>query len=177
MDDEVTYYFNGYDVTEAWPTTPANLVDGSILTDAATSAPGDVELCNSNTCPGIYLGAITKVELRVFVGNISAANHITLRPVFPGGDGDDHTVVATPFVAEWLAWQDITSDTNAPSPWTWSDVQALDCDVVAPDASGANWTRVRKVEIRVTYFLPEAGLGGVTGVRGLIYLLEEQKEG
>ena len=47
---------------------------------------------------------------------------------------------------------DVTSDTNAPAPWTWTDVQNLDCDVIYKPHSASG--SVSKVEIRITYNQP-----------------------
>ena len=124
------------------------MVDGDEETVASTVDDGDVELCDTNTCPGTNLGKITKVELRAWGSVSDGGNVVYLRPVFVAGDGDNHNS-GIDMVEGWASWIDITSDTNAPSPWTWAAVQALDCDVeFSKNVSGAS---VSKVEIRVTY--------------------------
>ena len=50
-----------------------------------------------------------------------------------------------------ISWIDITSDTNAPGTWTWTDVSNLDLDVTAILPTGNGKLRVYKVEVRVTY--------------------------
>lgn len=144
----VKYYFNSYEVS-GW-TNPNNMLDGSTLTFADVEGT-DLQACDGNTCPGTNLGTITKVELR-FHGYASSivgeGTIIDLIPGFEGGAGDSHTEILTtsPF---WSAYFDITTDPNAPSPWTWADVQDLWCFV---NSGGDEVTYYcSKVEIRVTY--------------------------
>jgi len=150
--DTVTYYFNDYDAGgEEWETNPANMVDGDTGT-LANSSPEylDIELCNSNTCDGSGSGSITKVELRVYAKTNYFNNEtIVVRPVFSGGDGDDHTLTLYT-TAQWSSYVDITSDTNAPATWTWSGIQNLDCDIEYNPTNGSS-ANCYKVEIQVTY--------------------------
>jgi len=149
MASPVTYYFNDNHASELWETTPENMVDGTDASYAATTTDGQVHRLIGNNCPGTDLGTITKVELR-FYGYGDVDDQTILRPVFGGSvDGDNHVVVpgTTP---EWKAYQDITTDTNAPS-WTWAAVVALDCDVEMNDIAKGNTAHVGEVEIRVTY--------------------------
>ena len=146
---DLTYYFNGHSAS-AW-TDPNNFDDGLNLdTFASVSSDSDVHEFNSNTCPGTDLGTITKVELRVY-GYGDGNDQLELTPVFAGGDGDVHETVPVVSPGGWSAYIDITNDTNAPSPWTWAAVQALECDVVRDTVSKANAMYGSMVEIRVTY--------------------------
>lgn len=150
------YYFNAYDTSEAWAASPANMVDGSTSTYASTSSNGDTQLLTSNTCDGSDLGTITKVEIRVYgykSGGLTGT--IRLTPVFSGGNGNDHDYTATT-TATWSSWYDITADTNAPTTWTWTDVDNLDCRVTGIVAVGRTMYAA-KVEIQVTYSTAEAG--------------------
>ena len=146
--DTVTYYFDAYDSGgEEWEDNPEDMVDGDTGTEAETEFDGVVQLLTGNTCDGTNLGTITKVELRVHGYARDLFNcSIDLRPVFDGGDGDDHN---TSTVNNWSSYQDITSDTNAPETWSWTNVDDLDCDVVGNGASF--WAWAQKVEIQVTY--------------------------
>ncbi len=147
----VTYYFNAYDSGgEEWETTPANMVDGNTANFASTDNVGEVQLLTGNTCDGTDLGEISKVELRAFVNVPSIGRLISVKPVFPGGDGDASITFGT--FNGWTSYQDITSDTNAPGTWDWNDVQTLDCDI----SIGVGLTYASKVEIRVTYTPPIA---------------------
>lgn len=139
----VTYYFDGYDAAEAWAINPAKMVDGDISTYAQTNITA-TQSCNSNTCHGDILGVITKVELRMRIGTAV----VKLRPVFSGGDGDLHE---EPFWwnLHWTNWFDITTDTNAPTNWTWNDIDTLKCDIHAVYIFYS--PRCAKVEVRVTY--------------------------
>jgi len=163
----VTYYFNAYDSGgEEFETTPANMVDGSVTTDAQTSVNADVQLVDGNTCDGTDLGTITKVELRCYGTRVHASNNVDLRPVFSGSsDGDTHD--AGLFTEGWTSYVDITSDTNAPGTWAWSDVQNLDCDVIS--FVSTMWILIAQVDIQVTY--TEAGAPSVgSGGRRRIYI-------
>jgi len=145
-----TYYFDGYDVGECWGNNPAYMVDGDTTTSAGSTTVNDSQALTTNTCNGSKFGTITKVELRAAAGALGTGT-ITLRPVFASGDGDNHNITVT-LPTAWSAWQDITTDTNAPSPWDWDDINDgatsyLLCDVVAAEA----YDYCAKVEIRVTY--------------------------
>ena len=130
------------------------MVDNSTASGANSIAiPGEIELLTGNTCDGTDLGTITKVELRVYgiYKDAGTKHDVILRPIFGGGDGNDHPWTC-PVSAAWSSYIDITSDTNAPGAWTWSNVDALDCDVEADTADSATiW--IAKIEIRVTYQL------------------------
>ena len=150
----VKYYFNSYDVgVEEWATTPEKMVDNNIANYASSALVDDIELLDGNTCAGINLGTITKVEIRSYGYGANGTVQIRLIPVFTGGDGDIH--VTSNFVAPgWSNWIDITSDTNAPGTWNWTNVQNLDMDV---KCNGTGNAFCSKVEIQVTY---TAGGGG-----------------
>lgn len=161
MAETVTYYFDGYDEDgEEWSVNPDKMVDGVLDEYADTNNDGEVQLCNSNTCPATDLGTITKVEIRAYCGDDGPYDDLLrLRPVFAGGDGDNHDM-NPPEVPIWSAYVDITSDTNAPSPWTWAAVQALDLDVEYVIGTDEAHIDVSKIEIRVTYSPPAAPGGG-----------------
>ena len=154
--DTVTYYFNAYDSGgEEWANRPEKLVDG-LTTPGTNSAysdgPGDIELLTGNTCDGTNLGTITKVELRIYAVAIQeGGDYIRLRPVFGGGDGDNHNVGSLSYIGEWSSYFDITSDTNAPGTWSWANVKDLDCDVEDYQDGGITAAFAWKVEIQVTY--------------------------
>jgi hypothetical protein len=153
-----TYYLNRYNVLEAWATNPRNMVDGLITTFASSNICEDVELCNSNSCPGVNLGDISKVEIRAYTYRTGGLGSIILRPIFGGNyDGNNHgfTPPLGSSQATWSSWFDITNDDNSPTTWTWSDIQNLDCDVqIGAMASFPVPTMYcSKVEIRITYLL------------------------
>ena len=148
MAETVTYYFNSYDVGTAWSNNPAFMADGDEETIATTTTDTDEELLNANTCIGTDLGTITKVEIRAW-GSVSVgSSSVSLTPYFSDLAGDAHNS-GIDTEEGWNAWVDITSDTNAPVGWSWSDISNLDCLVIfSQDFSGAS---VAKVEIQVTY--------------------------
>jgi len=149
----VTYYFNAH--SDAWLTNPNNMDDGNTGTyaESATSDP-DLQTETANTCAGTNLGKITKVEIRAF---IACGENVTndrqdchLIPRFNGSNGDTHDLGDTPYNPSWQAYIDITSDTNAPATWGWSDVVTLD---VMLDTFGQRkgTAKCSRVDIRVTY--------------------------
>ncbi len=115
---------------------------------------------------GEPVGSILTVELRAYGYDEEMEGILYLRPVFDGSDeGSDHTF-GTTSTAQWSEYFDITKDTNAPSSWSWSDVENLDCTVESID--GTIWYCSR-VEVRVTYDRnPMSGIpyptNGATGV-------------
>lgn len=149
---EVVYYFNSYDVSEAWETQPEEMVDGTTFrSDAYTTIDEQIELLTGNTCTGADLGTITKVELRLNGSKEMGQTSIDLIPVFDSGDGDVHNNILLT-IKSWRPWVDITGDANAPVPWSWADVQNLNCDVRAQIDSGTVYCS--QVEIQVTYLPP-----------------------
>ncbi|GAJ00693.1 unnamed protein product, partial [marine sediment metagenome] len=147
MPDQ-TYYFNAY-VTPVW-TNPGNIVDGDIGTFGYTNAKKTAQLLTGNTCPGTDLGTITKVELRLF-GKGDGDDRIDITPVFTGGNGDTHQTTPVVSPGGWVAYVDITTDTNHPDWSLWSHIQDLDCIISSVAVGKGNALYCAKVEIRVTY--------------------------
>jgi len=156
----VTYYFNAHSAS-AWNNAP-QFNDNNLGSNAwIMGNGGNLHEFSTNTCPGNDLGDITKVELRVGGatwndGGGEENDDMMLRPVFSGAsNGDNHQIdmpVYDPEPMDWSAWTEITNDTNAPSPWTWSDVVNLDCDawhVIVP--SQTEYMLGAACQIRVTY--------------------------
>ena len=149
--NNVIYYFDAYDTGEAWPNTPANMVDGTNTTFANCGQGTHIQLLNNNTCPGTNLGTIEKVEIRCYGDDSDDVQEATyLRPVFNGTtDGNNYTMDISP--EKWSNWTDITNDPNAPSTWTWGNITNLDCDVEANNVGVAGNDYVGIVQIRVNY--------------------------
>jgi len=148
-----TYQFNDYDagVTE-WTTTPANMVDGSTATFASTTTDADVELLTANANSGTDLGTITKVEVQAYAyQSTDTTGSITLTPIFSGTNSGDGHSFNPGTSADWSTYADITSDTNAPSTWTWADVQNLDLNVTWNANAGSNTGYLAQANVRVTY--------------------------
>jgi len=150
--DQVSYYFNSYNTSEAWATHPESMVDGSISNYASTTSVGDVELCDGNNCSGADLGTISKVELRVCSYYTVYILDTFLRPVFGGTSDGDNIYYQTPYgPGRWSPWFDITNDPSAPQPWSWSDVKNLDCDVESSPGMPGFTLYCSGLEVRVTY--------------------------
>lgn len=154
MSKTVTYYFNDYDSGgEEWGTDPENMVDGDEDTGAIETFAGVVQLCTSNTCDGLNRGEISKVEIRVLWDNgiFGTTKTVLLRSVIGGTlDGDTWQMNWTGIGKSWSDYADITSGTNSPGTWSWSDIKNLDMDVELKDEPG-DPTDVYKIEVRVTY--------------------------
>jgi len=151
--EQVTYYFNSKSSGEEWASNPSKMVDGNTAFYASTTSNGDVELCNGNDCSGTDIGTISKVELRVYSYNSGDHRDTILRPVFGGStDGMEYRYMTGPS-GMWSQWFDITNDPNAPQSWTWSEVDNLDCDVIAENEPlrPPFTLYCSKVELRVTY--------------------------
>ncbi len=143
--------FSGYDPFEAWETNPWNMADCDQYTYASTTSDGDVQLLKDVVTTTSISDTITKVEIRAW-GYYSVLGNdadIILRPVFRLGDGDNH-VYDCDSMPGWSQWFDITTDTNAPDPWTAADVYNLECDVEA-DGSGRFTLYCSILQIRVTW--------------------------
>ncbi len=129
--DTTIYHFSEYNPFIAWPTNPEYMVDGNESTFASTKNDDGVQQIYGPLTAGAVPDTITKVEIRA-KGNFSGdcyAN-IILQPIFRSGDGDDHVWNLTTSV-NWSPWYDITSDTNAPDPWTVDDIATLKVNVTA----------------------------------------------
>lgn len=164
----VTYCFNGYDAAIAWETNPHRMVDCIIGTYnyAKTVITHKIQLCNSNTCHGIILGDISKVEVRLY----KKYRGVSIIPVFKTGDGDEHSIGYTGS-AVWTSWFNITTDTNAPAHWAWNDVEWLKCNIKAEVITDSH-CRVYKVEIRVTYNTDSCGSCNTFSIAGDIYTVD-----
>lgn len=150
---EVVYYCNSYSL--ATFANPSNEIDGSLSTFATATANNQSIQHDANTCPGINLGTITKVEFRVYAKrNSGTTDFLRMLSRFSetNGDSRDWTL---PGSASWSSYYDITTDTNAPTTWSWSDVVA--CDIwLQFKRTSAGDCDAYKTEIRITYTPNEA---------------------
>lgn len=177
-----TCYFDRYDTSGAWD-NPANVVDddivsyGYFMTQWAAAVdywkpPNSVINCDSISCstPTDITRTITKVELRgaslsTQIGSgCDFTVHAILEPVFTAGVGDEHAYLTT-YVPEdlyaaayptWSNWLDITTDTNAPGTWTWTDVGSLEVNHFPRYTSAAGcgnpcYLMTHMIQIRVTW--------------------------
>lgn len=160
----ISYHFNSKS-TSVW-TDPEKMIDNILTNYAYTSSDGAMEVLDGNNGPGTNLGTITKVEIRAY-GYGDGNDRIDVTPVFGGSsDGDTHQTTPGVSPGSWGIYQDITNDTNHPSPWAWSDVQAIDCKVIKLNVSKGNVMYCAKVEIIVTFTPPG---GGVAISQGYIF--------
>jgi len=144
---EVTYYFNSWNSNDWW-NDPDYMID-NILTNFAYTASGTAALyLDANTCLGTNLGTITKVELRGYAYG-DGGDKLKFTPFLVKFFDNYYTIPG--IEADWTAYVDITNDTDAPSPWTWANIQDLDCIMGYLSVAKANDLYVAKVEIKVTY--------------------------
>jgi len=135
---EATYYFDSRS-TGNW-SDPDNMINGELGDYASTAADGTVETLDGNTCPGDDLGAITKVELRVY-GYGDGDDRIDTKPF--AGEEYQHTMPSSP---GWSSYADATAE-----GWTWASVRDTDMWVEFDKVGKGNTMHCAKVEIRVTY--------------------------
>ena len=153
--DTYTPYFNtGSDLgdrSNAWSNV-SNAFDGSDSDYASVT----LNLANSNTLKGtansntVSSGTIDKVELYTTVGCNSYAGHIYTIPVFNGStDGDTYDDdFGESLITKYF---NITGDTNAPSTWSWSDINNLDVKVYINNVFMSNIDYyIYKIGIKIT---------------------------
>ena len=146
---QTTYYFDDYDSEEwNWEIDPENMADGTIGSYASTGEQNDIELLTSNSLTGEPTSTISKIEIRAYGYDEAGDGIIYLRPVFDGSDEGSNHDFNIKNEPGWSQYFDITSDTNAPGTWSWSDVANLDCVVESID--GNIWY-CSKVEVRVSH--------------------------
>ncbi|RLF49965.1 MAG: hypothetical protein DRN24_07295, partial [Thermoplasmata archaeon] len=80
----ITFYFDDYNTSEAWPNNPGYMVDGSTTTFANCGTGTHVQNLINNTCNGTNLGTIEKVEIRCYGDDSDDVTATYLRPVFNG---------------------------------------------------------------------------------------------
>ena len=153
-----TYQFNSYNAgSTTWQTSPANIVDGSDTTFGRTNVNGDHILMDGNQYTSGGTGTITKVELHCSWASNGTGAVPSLVPVFGGTtDGDSHAVTTSNSTQTDSAYFDITSDTNAPGTWSWSDIAALQGKITV--ARSGNRVDIYYVDVRVTYTTPDASV-------------------
>ena len=150
---DVTYYFNSYGTGElAYWVDDENIVDGNIETFGSENSDGQEEGLDDNTCDGTDLGTISTVELRLFAYG-DGGDRIDIAACFGDIESPSTYHETTPVVdpGGWSSYIDITTDTGAPSPWTWSDVESLMSRIMYSNVAKSNYMYCSKVEIRVTY--------------------------
>jgi len=144
-----TYYsnatsFNGY-------TNGANAENDSTANYAYSQS--SAVRYSGNNCPSTNYGTITAVYLvpyqRVTDTNVSYQQ--IFHPYFavwPNSPGDSHYITYSAAATEPSI--NITSDTNAPGSWAWSNVAAMDCAVSAHVRAG-ELCYLWRTRILVTY--------------------------
>ena len=148
---EKTFYFDGYNVAEAWASNPGYMVDGNESNYASTTIPDDIERLNNNTCNGTYYGNISKVEIRCKAYYTGSVNDIILTPYYNGVTTGDNCYFTPTGSGQWSQWFNLSGDESDWPIWTWTKVKNLDCIVVANDSRFSFTLYCSKIEIRVTY--------------------------
>ena len=156
---EVIYEYTAYIDATDYNVNPTHLVDLDDDTYGLASAGVGAKIVNFsvNQCDGTDLGTITKVEILTKAHSQNSGDDNFVKANYGGAAvyGDNNDISTVGGVTEEFAF-DITTDTNAPSPWAWSDIQ--DLDIYFNGTVTASGLRVYYGKIRVTY--EEAGNTG-----------------
>ncbi|MCK4634447.1 MAG: right-handed parallel beta-helix repeat-containing protein [Candidatus Aenigmarchaeota archaeon] len=153
-----TIYFNSSTENSGWENT-ANLVDGSTSTYAQGNETDSIRL-DGNTHDSSYEQGyygprnVTDVYLRAYVEHSNSSKNVTLTPRFANSSLGDVHLLSYVSSAGYTNWVEITDDTNAPSPWTWSELENLDCYVNVSAGPGFD-AQVSIVQIMVNTDSPQ----------------------
>jgi hypothetical protein len=163
---KATYYFHSHGTPVSWATNPAYMVDGNTSNYASTTIDREIETLDDNTFSDIDKGPISKVEIRAF-GKYSGSDIFQIHDIRLKTLGGIH-VFNPSTTGAWSSWYDITNNPNAPSPWTWNDIDNLIVEVEA-SIMGMYTLYCSKVEIQVTYneYPSCTGLYPVNGATGI----------
>jgi hypothetical protein len=145
MVNPVIYGYTAHDSGANW-LDPDNVVDGDTGTYGRAFTVGAKLRLTENECRGRDLGTISKVELRTW-HNINGFSELTLRPFVGGSVGLDILPVTQP-ENQWTPWVDLTTMTNAPSPWTWTDIKDLEMEFENTVFSGGD-VQVFEIQLRI----------------------------
>ncbi|PLW80538.1 hypothetical protein C0585_02090 [Candidatus Woesearchaeota archaeon] len=149
--DIVYFYFNDYSAS-TWELMPSYAVDGILASKAEDRDSGTYITMNSTNYTSLS-GTINSVKIRAYIELDRDGRTMTFTPKFGGSsDGDDHiTPYDSAYGPGWTDLYDITTDTNAPSTWTWNDIENLDMHVVHTVGPGSNRDGLFMVHILVNY--------------------------
>lgn len=157
-DQQTAYSFTSYDIGgEEWESNPGQMANGTTVNYASTATDGQVQRLTGNAASSTDIGQINSVELITHGYQINGSDgQVTLRPVFSGTTDGTGTYIFTPNEdlgnAAVSSYYDITADPQAPTTWTWSDIDNLDIDVeFNQGASGSNEAFISLVQVRVSY--------------------------
>lgn len=155
MGDPTFGYTAGSDAGTYWTDDP-NAWDGNDTTSALRDIPAksgkeiDYWLkATINTVSGE--GDITKVEIGLHHEGESTQVFLFLVPVFNGTtDGSEYALANSPEPA--TEFVEITSDGQAPTPWNWNDIEALDIKAYGQNThnSQARTAYIYEYYVRVT---------------------------
>lgn len=178
------FCFNNHYLNEEWEIHPEKMVDcimydeaygggfplcfpicfdqnASSYQTAKTYTSNRVQWCNGNASPVNRDTTVTKVEIRAYSTSMNSCGTLIayLRPVFTAGDGDTHSWIPPGYTLyyappQWSAWFNITNDTNAPSTWTWEEVNNLGVDhwMVKTECTDLNHLDTARIEMRITWY-------------------------
>lgn len=150
-----TYYFNETDASTL--VNGANLLDGNTGTWAESQIDGLsswAELDNHTGYSDTEQFFITKVEIRTHMKRdvgLQGTYSWALSPRYVDGDGQ-FLYVYPGTSPSWSPWLDITSLDNAPSSWTWSDVQNLGLWFFEVNTPDDTVIYASKIELRIVCY-------------------------
>ena len=150
FDKSTTTYVNNVVANVGWA-NPTNMVDGNIATYAHSNTTGENITIDGMDTQFSGFGTISKVEMRVYHKALGVGSpYPKIQIVISSVKGDTYSI---PYSASatWSDWQNVTSDTVAPSTWTNAIVNAMQVYIVSADVPPADNLYIYKVEVRVTY--------------------------
>lgn len=158
-------YNAGTDTLSAW-TNPSYAWDGNIDTFASLYNPNASKTLvftgRSDSCPD-YI--ITKVEIGFYHYESTPTLICSFKPVFGGTTYGDQKAVSNKTIAGWT-WVNITTGTNAPSPWTHTDIDGLDIEYYSAGTIPTPTIYISAVAIRIEY-TPAEGPTNLKTINGL----------
>ncbi len=162
MASLVIYEYTAITAGHDYLNNPGYIYDLNDATYGAAASGLGAKIANlpTNQCVGTSLGTITKVEILAKSEQLNQADENNVKANYGGAGtyGDNHSIKTANGTPTEFAF-DITADTNAPSPWTWADVQNL--DLYFNGTLSQNALRLYYGKIRVTYTLPSLPSGGI----------------
>jgi hypothetical protein len=155
--DTATYCFDSFSAS-TWDSAPTNITNCSTGSGTNDNNNGHHVYLDASEYTSGGSGTITQVELRVYYKNNWATGATTrnnvaqLTPYFGGTTAGDayNDALGDHATAGWSGYFDITSDPAAPASWSWSDIAALDVDLI-DDRPNSGQITVYRVEMQVTY--------------------------
>ena len=163
FENERSYFDAGVDigggdvawanVNDAFDNDPATDADcvGMTLGEWSSVLKGTSNIPERGA-PVRTVGRITSVHIGITASMGPVVGGFRMQPYFGGANNGDTHWMSYVLGVSYMA---ITNDTNAPSPWTWADIDALDIKIdCKASVTGCTWGRLGAIWLKV-YYEPE----------------------